>query len=116
MSLQSPTYREEVFTDVLGQDTRGRVRTFGLGPCPSQVWGTRFTRSRELRDRDQLRAEVRKEVLAEVDDRLSRLERKCARFEAHAKDIGYPLPPSPENDSPISPSHNGQVTLVYCFK
>ncbi|KAF7128198.1 hypothetical protein RHSIM_Rhsim11G0004700 [Rhododendron simsii] len=77
VSLQSPTYREEVFTDVLGQDTHGRVQ-------------------------------VRKEVLAEVDDRLSRLERKCARFEAHAKDIGYPLPPSPEDDSPISPSHNGQ--------
>ncbi|KAI8530390.1 hypothetical protein RHMOL_Rhmol11G0054700 [Rhododendron molle] len=108
VSLQSPTYREKVFTDVLGQDTRGRVRTFGLGPCPSQVWGTRFTRSQELHDRDQLHAELRKEVLAEVDDRLSRLERKCARFEAHAKDIGYPLPPSPEDDSPISPSHNGQ--------
>ncbi|KAI8572126.1 hypothetical protein RHMOL_Rhmol01G0174300 [Rhododendron molle] len=108
VSLQSPTYREKVFTDVLGQDTRGRGRTFGLGPCPSQAWGMRFTRSQELHDRDQLRAEVRKEVLAEVDDRLSRLERKCARFEAHAKDIGYPMPPSPEDDSPISPSHNGQ--------
>ncbi|KAH7861409.1 hypothetical protein Vadar_025779 [Vaccinium darrowii] len=114
-SLRSPTFKEQVFTEVLGQDKNGRVCTYGNGPCPSQMFGTRFTRSQELRDREQLREEVRKEVvdevrkqvvdvvrkevLAEFGDRFSRLERKCARFEAHAKDIGYPLPPSPEEDS-----------------
>ncbi|KAH7845113.1 hypothetical protein Vadar_033102 [Vaccinium darrowii] len=123
-SLQSPTFKEEVFREVLGQDKHGRVRTYGLGACPSQVFGTRFTRSQELRDREQLREElrkevvdevrkevideVRKEVLAEFGDRFSSLERMCARFEAHAKDIGYPLAPSPEADSLIEPTSNKQ--------
>ncbi|KAH7840471.1 hypothetical protein Vadar_017361 [Vaccinium darrowii] len=99
-SLQSPTFKEEVF-------------------------GMRFTRSQELRDREQLREElrkeevdevrrevvdeVRKEVLAEFGERFSSLERKCARFEAHAKDIGYPLSPSPEANSPTEPSHIKQL-------
>ncbi|KAI8527418.1 hypothetical protein RHMOL_Rhmol12G0073500 [Rhododendron molle] len=53
-----------------------------------------------------------KEVLAEVDDWLSCPERKRARFEAHANDLGYPLHPSPEEDSPIAPSHNGQLNEI----
>ncbi|KAH7858104.1 hypothetical protein Vadar_020032 [Vaccinium darrowii] len=123
-SLRSPAFKEQVFTEVLGQDKNGRVRTYGNGPCPSQVFGTRFTRSQELHDREQLCEEVRKEVVDEVQkqvvdevrkevlvefgDRFSRLERKCARLEAHAKDIGYPLPPCSEEDSPIEYSRNGQ--------
>lgn len=123
-SLRSPAFKEQVFTEVLGQDKNGRVRTYGNGPCPSQVFRTRFTRSRELHDGEQLREEVqkevvdevrkqvvdevRKEVLAEFGDRFSRLEHKCARFEVHAKDIGYTLPSSPKEDSPIESSCNRQ--------
>ncbi|KAH7860451.1 hypothetical protein Vadar_013579 [Vaccinium darrowii] len=66
-SLRSPAFKEQVFTEVLGQDKNGRVRTYGNGPCPSQVFGTRFTRSRELHDREQLREEVRKEVVDEIN-------------------------------------------------
>jgi len=74
------------------------LHTYGLGPCRSQVFGTRYTRSQDQRIKDQLRAEVRQEVLAEVGGEIDLLKREYARMAAHMAGIGHPLPPSPNGN------------------
>ncbi|KAI8538239.1 hypothetical protein RHMOL_Rhmol09G0087200 [Rhododendron molle] len=135
-SSESPALREELFTSVLKPDRNGRVRTYGLGPCPSQVFGTRYTRSQEQRVKDQLRAELRaelgaelraelgaelraqlrQEVLRDVSDEITQLKNQYATVAAYMKSAGHPLPPSANGagngDGDHSPSlmeHNGQV-------
>ncbi|KAI8567231.1 hypothetical protein RHMOL_Rhmol02G0104800 [Rhododendron molle] len=130
-SSESPTLREELFTSVLKPDRNGRVRTYGLGPCPSQVFGTRYTRSQEQRVKDQLRAELRaelgaelraalgaelrQEVLRDVSDEITQLKNQYATVAAYMKSAGHPLPPpngAGNGDGDHTPSqmeHNGQV-------
>ncbi|XP_058202187.1 uncharacterized protein LOC131316766 [Rhododendron vialii] len=123
-SSESPALREELFTSVLKPDRNGRVRTYGLGPCPSQVFGTRYTRSQEQRVKDQLRAELgaelraelRQEVLRDVSVEITQLKNQYAIVAAYMKSAGLPLPPSPNGagngDRDHTPSlmeHNGQV-------
>ncbi|RWR76272.1 hypothetical protein CKAN_00470800 [Cinnamomum micranthum f. kanehirae] len=38
-NLRNSTVRNEIFTQVIGEDRRGRVRTFGLGVTPSDIYG-----------------------------------------------------------------------------
>ncbi|CAL5416813.1 unnamed protein product [Camellia sinensis] len=77
----------------------GRVRTYGLGPCPSQVFGARYSRPRQRIDMDKLstkvQEEVRQELLAEWGERFTQLERKCDKIQAHVETMGYPMPQSP---------------------
>ncbi|XXG82269.1 hypothetical protein AAC387_Pa10g0254 [Persea americana] len=42
-SSQNSTARDAIFTQVMGEDKRGRVRTFGLGVTPSDIYGPRAT-------------------------------------------------------------------------
>ncbi|KAH7864419.1 hypothetical protein Vadar_029394 [Vaccinium darrowii] len=126
-SLQSdPNVREEIFTDVLGRDKHGRVRTYGLGPCPSQVFG-RYARSHDqVGNKDTLCAEVRQELLAEFGCMLSRLEadykkritrveHKCARMQSYMESLGYPmLQPSDTDESPLnSPIREANETRIF---
>ncbi|KAG5553296.1 hypothetical protein RHGRI_011231 [Rhododendron griersonianum] len=135
-SSESPALREELFTSVLKPDRNGRVRTYGLGPSPSQVFGTRYTRSQEQRVKDQLRAELRaelgaelraelgaelraelrQEVLRDVSDEITQLKNQYATMATFMKSAGHPLPPSlngaGNGDGDHTPSlmeHNGQV-------
>ncbi|XP_058076709.1 uncharacterized protein LOC131225238 isoform X1 [Magnolia sinica] len=34
------TARKDIFSEVMGDERHGRVRTYGLGPSPSDIWGT----------------------------------------------------------------------------
>ena len=112
-SSQTPVFREKVFTDVLGPDDHGRVRTFGLGACPSQVFGTRFHQPQKQHvDMDRLREEVRQEVFTEFGDRFTRLERKCEKLQAHVESMGYPMPEFSDAPAPM-PEHAGQVTSSF---
>ncbi|KAH7847026.1 hypothetical protein Vadar_021014 [Vaccinium darrowii] len=97
-SLERAALREELFTEVLKPDRNGWLHTYGLGPCRSQVFGTRYTRSQDQRIKDQLRAEVRQEVLAEVGGEIDLLKREYARMAAHMAVIGHPLPLSPNGN------------------
>ncbi|KAG5521732.1 hypothetical protein RHGRI_034078 [Rhododendron griersonianum] len=141
-SSESPALREELFTSVLKPDRNGRVRTYGLGPSPSQVFGTRYTRSQEQRVKDQLRAELRaelgaelraelgaelraelrQEVLRDVSDEITQLKNQYATMATFMKSAGHPLPPSlngaGNGDGDHTPSlmeHNGQVNCVFSW-
>ncbi|KAH7845086.1 hypothetical protein Vadar_010908 [Vaccinium darrowii] len=97
-SLERAALREELFTEVPKPDRNGWLHTYGLGPCRSQVFGTRYTLSQGQRIKDQLRAEVRQEVLAEVGGEIDLLKREYARMAAHMAVIGHPLPLSPNGN------------------
>ncbi|KAG5556115.1 hypothetical protein RHGRI_006664 [Rhododendron griersonianum] len=134
-SSESHALREELFTSVLKPDRNGRVRTYGLGPCPSQVFGTRYTRSQEQRVKDQLRAELhaelgaellaelraelRQKVLRDVNDEITQLKNQYATMAAYMKSAGHSLPPpngAGNGDGDHTPSlmeHNGQVNCGF---
>ncbi|KAI8530007.1 hypothetical protein RHMOL_Rhmol11G0020600 [Rhododendron molle] len=127
-SLESLALREELFTSVLKPNRNGRVRTYGLGPCPSQVFGTSYTRSQEQRVKDQLHAELRadlgaelrQELLRDVNDEITQLKNPYATMAAYMKSAGHPLPPSPNGarngDGDHTPSlmeHNGPVNCGF---
>ncbi|KAL7229752.1 hypothetical protein ACSBR2_008291 [Camellia fascicularis] len=38
---------EQIFTQVIGPERPGHVRTFGLGPSPTDVFGGRYRQSQE---------------------------------------------------------------------
>lgn len=40
---EDDSFREEVFTKVMGEDTHGRVRMYGTGVTPSQIFGQTST-------------------------------------------------------------------------
>ncbi|CAL5416292.1 unnamed protein product [Camellia sinensis] len=46
-STDPAALQEQIFTQVMGQERPGRVRTFGLGPSPTDVFGGGYRRSQE---------------------------------------------------------------------
>ncbi|KAG5557687.1 hypothetical protein RHGRI_007812 [Rhododendron griersonianum] len=98
-SSESPTLREELFTNVLKPDRNGR------------------------RVKDQLRAELgvelRQEVLRDISDEITQLKNQYATMAAYMKSAGHLLPPSPNGagngDGDHTPSlmeHNGQILYI----
>ncbi|XP_058067561.1 uncharacterized protein LOC131216938 isoform X2 [Magnolia sinica] len=62
---QSSTIRNDLLSQVMGEDRHGRVRTYGLGPSPSDLWGTTSSQQRmasiaQRRDEryDELHADI----------------------------------------------------------
>ncbi|RXH90906.1 hypothetical protein DVH24_006851 [Malus domestica] len=62
---QDEDYREEVFTRVMGPDAHGRVRMYGTGITPSQVFG-QSSRSSNVNE-DTIQEEVEK-YKTKIDD------------------------------------------------
>ncbi|GMP78521.1 hypothetical protein CsSME_00034435 [Camellia sinensis var. sinensis] len=46
-STDPAALQEQIFTQVMGPERPGRVRTFGLGPSPTDVFGGGYRRSQE---------------------------------------------------------------------
>ncbi|KAG5556452.1 hypothetical protein RHGRI_006900 [Rhododendron griersonianum] len=99
-SSQSPALWEELFTKVLKPDKNGHVRTIGLGPRPSQVYGTRYTRFHVEHVKDQLCAKLSAEVLGEMEMEMQveithrhyrgTMDRKTNSIEqAHIRNVDY---------------------------
>ncbi|GMP47334.1 hypothetical protein CsSME_00015118 [Camellia sinensis var. sinensis] len=47
LGAQSNVTDEEIITQVLGPKRSGRVRTYGLGPSPTDVFGGEYRQSQE---------------------------------------------------------------------
>ncbi|PSS02901.1 Bromodomain-containing protein [Actinidia chinensis var. chinensis] len=74
---QKGIVEDEVFFQVMGQDRHGRVRTYGLGPSPSDVGGTKRTRTEALKMVSEANAEVR-----EMKEKMVTMEQTCAQMAA----------------------------------
>lgn len=86
---------------MFGCDTHGRVRTFGLGPCPTQVFGKKNNKCDEQHafDMEKLRNDVREDIRNEFADKFAHIERYCARLETYIHNMGSPVPKSPNGQS-----------------
>lgn len=47
MGSQVNSSMRDILSQVLGKDRNGRVRTFGLGPCPSEYWAPKKEESKD---------------------------------------------------------------------
>eukprot|EP00268_Persea_americana_P048413 TRINITY_DN5113_c1_g1_i2.p1 TRINITY_DN5113_c1_g1~~TRINITY_DN5113_c1_g1_i2.p1 ORF type:complete len:427 (+),score=59.74 TRINITY_DN5113_c1_g1_i2:167-1447(+) len=88
-SSQSSTARNDIFTQVMGEDRRGRVRTFGLGVAPSDIYGPRLSAPEARRMAEDERAKrieseqsvvALKEQMDQMKTRMSRIETLLHRF------------------------------------
>ena len=61
--------REAIFTQVMGEDRRGRVRTFGLGVTPSNTYGPQAS----IAEARAIAAEARAAAIESV--RIAKMER-----------------------------------------
>ncbi|XP_058112926.1 uncharacterized protein LOC131255972 isoform X3 [Magnolia sinica] len=62
---QSSTARDDLLSQVMGEDKYGRVRTYGLGPSPSDLWGATSSQQR-MTSIDQRRDERYEELHADI--------------------------------------------------
>ncbi|KAI8567514.1 hypothetical protein RHMOL_Rhmol02G0128600 [Rhododendron molle] len=108
--------RTSVGADLDSQQQRPRGRGFAR---PYVGWGTGGKLEVKLNKDNQpieLRAELRQQVLRDVNDEITELKNQYATVAAYMKSAGHPLPPSPNGaghgDADHTPSlmeHNGQV-------
>ncbi|CAL9012839.1 unnamed protein product [Prunus brigantina] len=63
---QDEDYREEVFTKVMGPDGHGRVRMYGTGITPSQVFG-QSSRVSDINE-NSIREELERQYQSQLDD------------------------------------------------
>ncbi|XP_058086040.1 uncharacterized protein LOC131233365 isoform X1 [Magnolia sinica] len=64
-ALQSSTARDDLLSQVMGEDKYGRVRTYGLGPSPSDLWGATSSQQR-MTSIDQRRDKRYEELHADI--------------------------------------------------
>ncbi|XP_059653575.1 uncharacterized protein LOC132300493 isoform X2 [Cornus florida] len=72
---QNNTVQNDIFSRVMGQDRHGRVRTYGLGPSPSDLCGPKPSRTEALMMASEANAEVR-----EMKERMITMEQTCAQM------------------------------------
>ena len=77
--LESPERscaRDDIFTQVMGEDRRGRVRTFGLGVTPSDIYGPRVSvaEAREMANAERAQRIAAEQRVVAVEERMSQME------------------------------------------
>nr|DAD23501.1 TPA_asm: hypothetical protein HUJ06_024964 [Nelumbo nucifera] len=60
ISQETEVSEEEIFSRIMGKEKYGRVRTYGLGPSPTDIWGTTPGRAEALK----IASEAQMELLA----------------------------------------------------
>ncbi|XP_058188599.1 uncharacterized protein LOC131306400 isoform X2 [Rhododendron vialii] len=74
---QNVVVGDDVFHQVMGRDRHGRVRTYGLGPAPSDLGVPKSSHAEALKMVAQANAEVR-----EMKERMVAMEQTCAQMAA----------------------------------
>ncbi|XXG73091.1 hypothetical protein AAC387_Pa07g2068 [Persea americana] len=77
--LESPERscaRDDIFTQVMGEDRRGRVRTFGLGVTPFDIYGPRVSvaEAREMANAERAQRIAAEQRVVAVEERMSQME------------------------------------------
>ncbi|XP_002263486.2 uncharacterized protein LOC100249234 isoform X1 [Vitis vinifera] len=84
---------DDIFSQVMGKDGHGRVRTYGLGPCPSDIWGPRPSRAEAI----AIASEAKKALneVAKIKEKMEAVESKCAEMEVQMAEMKSALQKSP---------------------
>ncbi|KAL6964446.1 hypothetical protein U1Q18_052451 [Sarracenia purpurea var. burkii] len=115
---QDDAVDDDVFFQVMGQDSRGRVRTYGLGPTPSYLEGPKPSRAEALEMVSEANAEVH-----EMKERMVAMEQTCAQMASQMATMMSMMMSTmqgtlPDNHlhnvvgSPPEPLHAGRVVDV----
>lgn len=75
VTSQNSTAEDDVFSEIIGRDTRGRARCYGLGPSPSEFGGANPTKAEAIKMASEANSEVR-----QMKDRLVAMEQTCAQM------------------------------------
>lgn len=73
---------DDTFFQVMGEERTSRVRTYGLGPTHSDVWGPLPTRGQLMKMTSEAKRSADKEV-SKVLLKMEAMEQKYAQMEAH---------------------------------
>ncbi|PRQ27511.1 putative transposase, Ptta/En/Spm, plant [Rosa chinensis] len=85
---QNDTFREEVFTTVMGEDTHGRVRMYGIGVTPSQVFGN--SKTSETTEKKTIE-EMEKKYQTKLDDLKESHESQLGDMKLKYEDVSNRL-------------------------
>ena len=77
-STDPAALQEQIFTQIMGPERPGRVRTFGLGPSPTDVFGGRYRQSQEQNHIFQTR------VQEQLEEKLQRYQ---IQFESKMNEV-----------------------------
>ncbi|XP_058071006.1 uncharacterized protein LOC131220047 [Magnolia sinica] len=93
-ATQNSTVRNDIFSKVMGDERHGRLCTYGLGPSPSDIWGTTshivqsqgmaFNAQKRDEQYEGLHSEISslRETMADRDAQISSLRETMATFMA----------------------------------
>ncbi|KAM1253997.1 hypothetical protein ACFX2I_042006 [Malus domestica] len=86
---QDEDYRDEVFTRVMGPDAYGRVRMYGTGITPSQVF-CQSSRSSNVNE-DTIREEVERQYKTKIDDLKAKHESEIEDLRSKYSEVSSKL-------------------------
>ncbi|KAM7461705.1 hypothetical protein LguiA_029826 [Lonicera macranthoides] len=123
-SIEYITCKNDIFYEVMGRDSNGHCRTYGVGPSPTDVFGLRQSHISKkeyenlrseiraelrLELQSELRNEVRDEIRNEVNDRFSQMENQLEymrKLMASCSSAGSKeVPKTPDDNMPSQTSH-----------
>ncbi|XP_021891603.1 uncharacterized protein LOC110809924 isoform X3 [Carica papaya] len=76
----------DTFFEVMGEEKRNHVRTYGLGPTPADIWGTTPKRCDHVRVACEVKKLTNQEV-SKMLDKMEALEQKYSSMEAQIAKI-----------------------------
>ncbi|XP_021800222.1 uncharacterized protein LOC110744538 [Prunus avium] len=87
---QDESFREEIFTKVMGIDAHGRVRMYGDGVTPSQVFGQK---SNSDNNENRMTEELEKQYQSKIDDLQSKLNEVSSQLNQVMIHLGFQTTP-----------------------
>ncbi|XP_031482957.1 uncharacterized protein LOC116252671 [Nymphaea colorata] len=72
---QDKTTKDNIFAQVMGRDQHGRVRTYGLGPVPSDFYGPNSSHA-ESTARSERRAAVTEQKISDLKKRIEEMQQE----------------------------------------
>ncbi|XP_028079201.1 uncharacterized protein LOC114280979 [Camellia sinensis] len=109
---QNGTVEDDILSQVMGQDRHGRVRTYGLGPAPSDLSGPKPSRAEAVKMVSTANAEVHdmKEKMVSMEQTCAQMASQMSSMMSMMLNMQKKFPD--EQGSPSELLHAGQVADV----
>ncbi|KAL7238003.1 hypothetical protein ACSBR2_004161 [Camellia fascicularis] len=109
---QNGTVEDDILSQVMGQDRHGRVRTYGLGPAPSDLSGPKPSRAEAVKMVSTANAEVHdmKEKIVSMEQTCAQMASQMSSMMSMMLNMQKKFPD--EQGSPSELLHAGQVADV----
>ncbi|VVA22849.1 PREDICTED: LOC110744993 [Prunus dulcis] len=95
---QDKSFREEIFTKVMGTDAHGRICMYGAGVTPSQVFGQK---SNSYNNENRMRDELEKQYQSKIDNLQSKLNEASSQLSQVMTHVGFQTTPEESESGQI---------------